>query len=198
VSDTTEFRFSTEREGLGVLSGQRRDGFLGHLTMAVSADARRTPLGVLGLETMVRPSRKGQRDKVTRKKDPERESLRWLRCAKEAGQLVEGVEAIHVMDREADIYELLAGLVGEGRHFIIRSGQDRKVDDGLLSTAVESAAMQFSREVKLSARANAQAPANRRHYPARRSRLVLLSPRCTSPCESQSILSNLDYHRRSR
>ena len=175
VSDTTEFRFSTEREGLGVLSGQRRDGFLGHLTMAVSADARRTPLGVLGLETLVRPSRKGQRDKVTRKKDPERESLRWLRCAKEAGQLVEGVEAIHVMDREADIYELLAGLVGEGRRFIIRSGQDRKVDDGLLSTAVESAAMQFSREVKLSARANAQAPANRRHYPARRSRLVLLS-----------------------
>jgi transposase-like protein len=31
ISDTTEFKFSTEREGLGVLSGKHREGFLGHL-----------------------------------------------------------------------------------------------------------------------------------------------------------------------
>src|SRR5215471_14111884 len=42
VSDTTEFRFSTEREGLGVLSSERRDGFIGHFALAVSADGRRT------------------------------------------------------------------------------------------------------------------------------------------------------------
>jgi IS4 transposase len=175
VSDTTEFKFSTEREGLGHLSSKRREGFLGHLTLAVSADGRRTPLGVLGLETMVRTRLKGQRDNAARKKDPERESLRWLRSAEAASRLLDGVEAIHVMDREADIYELLSGLTSNGRRFIIRSGQDRVLEDGRLSTVVESAAMQFTREVNLSARAKAQAPANRRTHPARRTRLARLS-----------------------
>lgn len=175
VSDTTEFRFSTEREGLGVLGGRRRDGFLGHLTMAVSADGRRTPLGVLGMETMVRAAHKGHRDKVTRKQDPQRESLRWGRCAEAASRLLEGIEAIHVMDREADIYELLAELTKNRHRFIIRSAQDRLLDDGRLSTAMESAVMRFDREVKLSARAKAQAPANRRQYPVRRTRLARLS-----------------------
>jgi hypothetical protein len=175
VSDTTEFKFSTEREGLGVLSSRRRDGFLGHLTLAVSADGRRTPLGVLGLETIVRPTLKGHRSKIARKRDPERESLRWGRCAKAASELLAGIQAIHVMDREADIYELLAGLVGDGRRFIIRSGQERKLDDGLLSTAVQSTAMRFNREVSLSPRATAQTPGNRRSHPARRARLASLS-----------------------
>jgi len=175
VSDTTEFKFSTEREGLGVLNSKRREGFLGHLTLAVSADGRRTPLGVLGLETMVRTSLKGHRDSTARKKDPERESLRWLRCAESVSQLLEGVEAIHVMDREADIYELLAGLTRRGRRFIIRSGQERVLEEGRLSTAAESAVLRFSRQVKLSPRAKAQHPANRRSHPARRTRLARLS-----------------------
>ena len=175
VSDTTEFKFSTEREGLGVLSGRSREGFLGHLTLAVSADGRRTPLGVLGLETMVRARRKGRRDKVARKKDPKRESLRWRRCAEAVGELLEGIEAVHVMDREADIYELLAGLVKNGQRFIIRSGQERNLDQGNLSTAARTAPMQFTREVKVSARPVAQAPANRRSHPARKGRLASLS-----------------------
>lgn len=175
VSDTTEFRFSTEREGLGVLSGKSRDGFVGHFTLAVSADGRRTPLGVLGLETIVRPGRKGKRDSVARKRDPHRESLRWRRGVESASQRLDGVEAIHVMDREADIYELLSALISDGHRFIIRSGQERLVDEGRLSTMVASAAMRFSREVKLSARGTRGAPKNGRSHPARRSRLAQLA-----------------------
>jgi len=80
-----------------------------------------------------------------------------------------------VMDREADIYELLAGLMKKGRRFIIRSGQERSLDQGLLSAAVQGAVMRFSREVKLSARAAAQTPAKRSTHPARQGRLANLS-----------------------
>src|SRR5262249_14590507 len=155
-----------EREGLGVLSGKRKDGFLGHFTLAVSGDGQRTPLGVAALETLARPKRKGQRTKEQRKQDPHRESLRWLRCAEQASERMDGVEAVHVMDREADIYELIAALTQNGRQFIIRSGQERSVDEGLLSAAVASAEMRFSREVKLSARSVSGGP--RRTHAARR------------------------------
>jgi hypothetical protein len=174
VSDTTEFKFSTEREGLGLLSGKHRVGFLGHLSLVVSADGRRTPLGVLGMETLARTKRKGPRDHFARKKDPERESLRWHRCAEAASQRLEGVDAIHVMDREADIFELLSAFVRDGRRFIIRISQDRLVEEGRLSSTVMSAPTQFSREVKLSARATARGPETRRTHPARRARLAQL------------------------
>lgn len=175
VSDTTEFRFSTEREGLGVLSGQRRDGFIGHFALAVSADGRRTPLGILEVETMARAQHKGARTSATRKADPDRESLRWRRCAEAASQRLELIEAIHVMDREADIYELFAGLMGAGRRFIVRSGQERTVETGLLSTTLTSLPVRFTREVTLSARATARSPQNRRTHPARRARVAQLA-----------------------
>jgi hypothetical protein len=175
VSDTTEFKFSTEREGLGLLSGKRRDGFLGHFTLAVSADGRRTPLGIVGVETMTRERRKGSRDNVARKKDPNRESLRWYRCAEAASQRMGEIEAIHVMDREGDIYELFSALVAAGRRFIIRSGQERLLEEGRLSTTVESAPIRFSREVKLSARVAAKTPQSRRSQPSRRARLARLA-----------------------
>jgi len=175
ISDTTEFRFSTEREGLGMLSSPRRDGFLGQFTLAVSADGKRTPLGVLAVETLTRPVRKAKRDHFARKKDPTRESLRWYRCADQANRQVEGVEAIHVMDREADIFELLSALIRDGRRFIIRSAQDRSVEEGRLVSTVAAASMQFSREVKLSARQTAKGPESRRTHPARQGRIARLA-----------------------
>ena len=54
VHDTTEFRFDGDgREGLGYLNKGGR-GFLGHFCLGVSADGRREPLGVLGVETWAR------------------------------------------------------------------------------------------------------------------------------------------------
>jgi Transposase DNA-binding/Transposase DDE domain len=175
ISDTTEFKFSTEREGLGYLSTDRQDGFLGHFTLALSADGKRTPLGVLGIETIARVKRKGGQKEVARKRDPSRESLRWQRCAQATDQKLEGVEAIHVMDAEADIYELMANLVENGRHFIIRSAQDRLLSEGRLSSAVAALPMQFSREVKLSARSGSRKPESRRSHPPRTGRIAELA-----------------------
>jgi Transposase DNA-binding/Transposase DDE domain len=191
VSDTTGFEFTTDREGLGMLSSEQQRGFLGHFTLAVSADGRRTPLGVLGIETLTRPARKPKRDHFARKKDPNRESLRWQRCAEAASQKLDGIEAIHVMDAEADIYELMAALVGAGRRFIIRSAQDRSVETGRLFEALEGAPIRFSRQVSLSRRPADRRPEGRRAHPPRAERganLVVSTSRvnikkATSACD---------------
>jgi hypothetical protein len=175
ISDTTEFKFSSDREGLGMLNGKQRHGFLGHFTIAVSADGRRVPLGVLEIETLTRKTRKGKRDHFARKKDGGRESLRWARCAEAASQKLKGIEAIHVMDAEADIYELMAELVQKGRRFIIRSAQNRAVEDGRLFETVEASPSRFSREVEISARTATSEPRKRRNHPSRPARLAELA-----------------------
>jgi hypothetical protein len=70
--------------------------------------------------------------------------------------------------------------VKKGRRFIIRSGQERTVEEGLLSTTIQAAAMRFTREVKVSARATAKTPGSRRSHPGRKGRLASLSIATTS------------------
>src|SRR5256885_4052140 len=53
VHDTSEFRFGGVRKDLGRL-GQSGRGFLGHFTLAVSADDKRDPLRSLGVQTWIR------------------------------------------------------------------------------------------------------------------------------------------------
>jgi hypothetical protein len=182
ISDTTEFSFSTAREGMGFLSTERQPGFLGHFSLAVSADGRRTPLGILNIEAWTRSSRKGSRDHFARKKDPQRESLRWERCAFAANEKLEKVEAIHVMDREADIYELMAGLRKAERRFIIRSGQDRLLEDGRLFETLSWTPIHFRREVKLSSRTASRHPESRRSHPPRDGRVADLAVAASRVC----------------
>src|SRR6266545_2252616 len=52
VHDTTEFTFEGEREGLGGLKGNKK-GFLAHVALALVADEKRTPLGVMGVHPFV-------------------------------------------------------------------------------------------------------------------------------------------------
>jgi hypothetical protein len=96
--------------------------------------------------------------------------LRWQRCAHAASDKLKGIPAVHVMDREADIYELMSALTKEGVGFIIRSGQNRLVEGGKLFEQMDWAPMQFRREVKLSARSGKRPPESRRSHPAREGR----------------------------
>jgi hypothetical protein len=155
VSDTTTFEFEGEVRGeaLGRLHGNAR-GFLGHFALAISADQWRTPLGVLGIQTIVRDDkRKRHKNNYQQKKDGNRESLRWGELARAADDQLRGVTAIHVMDSEADIYELLTDMTAGGHRFVIRSGQNRAViDEGKLFDAVADEPVLLEREVHLSAR----------------------------------------------
>lgn len=177
VHDTTQFEFGGEskREGLGRLirPGQ---GFFGHFALATSADGHREPLGLLNIETIFRLDQ--AKPKAERRRSDNRgESARWGRSIDAAEAALDGVRAIHVMDREADSYTILSALDDECRSFVVRSCKDRVLVDTAtrLQAAAKAAKRSFEREVPLSARRRMEGPKGERH-PPRRYRLAASPP----------------------
>ena len=157
--DTTEFSYGSEREGLGRINDAGH-GFFAHAALAVSADGARRPLGIVGLQTFARTG-PPKRDKHTEKTPLEqRESFRWLSLAVEVGELLTDVTTpIHVMDSEADAYELFAGLIEREQRFIVRLKHDRQIMDEAGEIAPLSRTLPYLqgrcvREVALSARSS--------------------------------------------
>lgn len=145
--DTTDLGFGTSRPGLARGRGKENDSFLGHFALAVTAT--REALGVIGLETLFRSSGG---------KSTPKESRRWHALVGDVVDRIDGrFEAIHVMDREADAYELLALLVARKQRFVIRQQFDRAVtfEGKALRTraAMEGAPVLLEREVRLTRRA---------------------------------------------
>ena len=175
VHDTTACTFPGEavRSGLGTVA-EKSQGFLAHVTLAVSADGQRVPLGVLGCELWTRG---GARDGT------DRESLRWARGIEAASDRVGGPgRLIHVADREADIYALLDRMVQRGERFIVRAAQDRAVEvegEGLtyLYSAARETRQTYEVEVPLSPRRGGfkRPAASRRYHPEREARIARLS-----------------------
>lgn len=161
--DTTELGFSTSRPGL------ESDRFLGHFALALTP--ARSPLGVIGLRTLFRDRRKS----TTRVK----ESRRWHELVEDvAARVGDQFEAVHVMDREADAYELLTALLAREQRFVIRQQFDREVvsEGEPLRTraALAGAPVLLEREVKLSRRAPGKQtrtpPGRTRKHPPRPAR----------------------------
>jgi hypothetical protein len=178
VHDTSQFEFNGEspREGLGRLVNPGQ-GFFGHFTLAVAADGSREPLGLLAVETIFRLDKPTPR-KLRRPSDSRGESARWPRGIEAAERLLDGAtRAIHVMDREADSYPILACLHDAGRSFVIRAFQDRVLvgdDEQHLKYAARTAKRSFEREVPLSRRPRIPGAPGKRH-PARAGRVARLS-----------------------
>jgi Transposase DNA-binding len=117
LHDTSEFQFGGQgREGLGEVTPSG-NSFLAHFCLAVSADGKRDPLGVLATKTWVRdgtptPSacrKKGRSYKETRSWPSEHD--RWFEVAKQVEQRVgDSALVIHVMDSEADDFGLIWNL----------------------------------------------------------------------------------------
>ncbi len=129
--DTTEFVFSSHREGIGQLRSPHDHGFLMHASLALTADGHRRPLGVLGAHFWTR-SIEGKTKKKAKGKtgdkpiDKELESSRWFRQVVVAEeQLGPDIPCVHVADREADSYDLFARLVDRSSRFVIRNRIDR-------------------------------------------------------------------------
>ncbi len=177
--DTTAFEFGgqTKRAGLGHLIRPSAQGFFGHFSLGMSADGERTPLGLLAMETVFRLQESIGHKEWSREQSLG-ESARWLRSVEAVEAQLEGrVEAIHVMDREGDQYELLAALAEAVRPFVIRSFQDRRLvgeDEARLRAAACTAKVTLQRDVPLSPRPHLKGPKGERH-PARRHRIARLS-----------------------
>jgi IS4 transposase len=178
--DTTEFRFSSEREGLGRVAGDTTHGFLGHFALAVAAKTR-APLGVLGMVPVFRERRNRARPHSERHPSEERESKRWLDLIQRVDAVLGGrVSAVHVMDREADAYELLAALCSGKHRFIVRLQFDRAVDTtlgrGRISDVVKRSRTLLTRDVELSARVRRphDPPSIGKKHPYRTTRMAKL------------------------
>lgn len=132
VHDSSEFHFAGKRRGLGRLKKDGH-GFTGHFTLAVATDGSRAALGVLAAELWVRTkpalSAQCKAGKIPYRKLRllPNEQDRWLRGVLAAEAAVDNAEGrlIHVMDSEADDYDIMTGLVQDGRRWVIRLCQDR-------------------------------------------------------------------------
>ena len=117
---------------------------------------------------LVRPEEpKRRRGTPKSRKAADRESLKWSRVATAAEEVVGGrASLIHLMDREADIYALLASFVERGSRFIVRVAQNRNVvdDEGTakLFEALDAGVELGERQVPLSRRSHPVKPHPRR------------------------------------
>ena len=160
VHDTTQFDFKGEpREGLGLTTVGKSSGFFAHFALAVLPGEARLPLGICGLEHFARTKRKSGKRKphsYYTAQDPERESLRWFRMLEdvEARREEEGFECIHVMDREGDIFDLMAKAVELKARFIIRGDKERALanEAGYLQDVLKRLEPRVYRKVEISAR----------------------------------------------
>ncbi len=164
--DTTQFTFGgkSRAEAVGHLPGENA-GFLGHFALGVSSDEGSIPLGVLAMKPIHREPAK-RRTATERRADDrsrsfeEKESYRWVTLAADAEVALGGHPAIHVMDREADDYVLLAALQEAGRRFVVRSAGNRLLltdepEKQKLKDALQDSEDVLFRDVELNARTKA-------------------------------------------
>jgi hypothetical protein len=116
--------------------------------------------------------------------DPNRDSLRWKKLVNETSELLRGhAIPIHVMDREADGYDLFAGMIAQGQRFVVRVRElDRSVMtpvDGFVARSkitgvAERAVAVVAREVQLSRRRKSKFDDGNKKHPPRAARMAKL------------------------
>ena len=193
--DTTEFEFSGQvrRAGLGYLRSHKTQGFLAHISLAVRGDASRLPLGVLALHCWTRQSlrekKKGgkKRSGGDYAKLTDKESRRWAEQVDKTHEVVgDRAVLVHVMDREADAFELLLDLCTKGRHFVVRVSKPRsaRADEQSSPEPIQILAARAEgvceTQVPISARAQSSMPQINKTFPARESRKAKLVFRASS------------------
>ena len=185
IHDTTAFSFGghSHRNGLGLLSGNGEEqGFFAHVSLAVVPDAARTPLGVCAVRRLTRLERTGAwKHGVERQHAPDRESLRWEQQLELVEKRCQGrFSAIHVADREADIFDVLALATKLSARFVIRGHHDRSLagadEDTRLLERVRQLAPLGSKAIELGPRHDRGRPlAQRKKHPARHARAAVVS-----------------------
>ena len=132
VQDTTSLNFSGLQltEGLGRIGSDVNGakGVLVHTTYALSDQG--LPLGTLDQRVWQREKKKeGKNNSKIASRD--KESSKWIDTIKEIANVTEALKqttVIHVMDREADFYELFAEAQVLEQKFIIRAHVNRRIN----------------------------------------------------------------------
>ncbi len=179
VHDSSTFAFDPDgaRVGLGRVrkSGQ---AFFGHISLVLTDDGSRRPLGLAALTTWVR----------TQEAAGGTERARWFESVQISAERLGGpCNLVHVMDREADDFALFLRLVEGGHRFAIRVAKDRLLAESTwceprkLSHAAAQIECTVRREARLSKRIDGtRSPQQKASHPSRGTRLAKLAFGATS------------------
>lgn len=176
--DTTTLRFSDEhpREGLGRID-KGGQGFFAHFSLAIAPNSQ--ALGVVACEPWARGREKPKKKASQRERyaAADKESLRWLRGVDAAGHGRADQQVIHLMDREADDYDILAGLVARRCSFVVRGATDRCLSDEPAKLADVLARLDVAcmRDATLGSRTKNRPAKDRKKFPPRSTRTATLS-----------------------
>lgn len=163
--DTTTISFTSEdRDGLAGRGDKQQ--FLAHCSLALRAEGSRQPLGMLAMSQHL-PIKTADR----------RLQDRWAEHVRAVHALGVGVASVvHLMDREADDYEVLDLLKGLSARFVMRVQHNRDLEVGCLRDALGQARMLAERDVALSRRTGKEAgPKQRKIHPPREGRIAQLA-----------------------
>lgn len=222
IHDTTELSFGgdSERKGLGRTRTENSEqGFFAHVSLAVTADAVRRPLGVVASQCWARKAKtRGDRKlsggELAKLKD--KESDRWTRLVAQSEEAIGGrCSAVHLMDREGDSFTIFDVMVRKGSRFVVRMAKDRTLfssdhesgdDETLrLSEALVEFPAITTRTVPLGKRRTKPTPGSKKTHPARVERnatltlsagtVTLKRPRYLDEPYSESLSLNVVYVR---
>jgi len=173
VHDSSKFsyRFDGEREGLGraqLGNAKSKQMFFAHVSLAIAADGTRRPLGVAAFKTWVRGS---SRSGI--------EYQRWEGQVRVASDRLDSRKrAIHVMDREADDYDMFVSLVRDDYRFVVRCQHNRWLDQegtSRLRDVFAQLECTVERGAPLTRRKPSRNPVNNKIRPPRAARIARLS-----------------------
>jgi hypothetical protein len=170
-SSTFTYRADGERSGLGRMqrtASSSKQVFFAHVSLAISADGTRRPLGVAGFKTW---TREAERTGV--------EYQRWEEQIRAVSTRLDGGEnAIHLADREADDYEMFYALQRDKLRFVVRCLHNRRLTESMSSDRLHALFATLpstvEREVQLERRKPRPTAILRKIYPAREARMATL------------------------
>lgn len=174
VHDQTEFcyRRDGKRKGLGNRAYQ---GFCGHFSLALCADASRKPLGLVGVHTWARGE------------TAETEQSLWLKQIEATGaRLGSSTKAIHICDRGSEDYALFCALVAADHRFVIRTTGVRLTNSGpedspmMLHDVLATVEHIATRVARINGRPRHPDKVRAKTHPPRRPRTVSLRVAATS------------------
>jgi hypothetical protein len=148
-SSTMSFPSDGHREGLSQSTGGHQH-FLAHVSLAVAADGSRRAHGVLDVSHHAMTLVKQGQSQSSRGALQDR----WVDQAERVTRLHGSAQRlVHVMDREADDYDLLAWMQRNQARFVVRSHYDRALKEGgRMSDRIPSVVALAERSVRVSSR----------------------------------------------
>jgi hypothetical protein len=163
VHDSTTLSYDEHREGL-VARGDTRQ-FLVHCSLALKADGSRQPLGVVALSRH-----------LPIKTQAHLLQDRWGEHVQTVHGLgVNMASAVHLMDREADDYELFDLMVRMAARFVVRMYHDRDLGSESLRESLQRAQVSAEREIALKGRGKRDGSKQRQIHPPRNARIARLA-----------------------